>query len=359
MSKKKTLIIAAGVLACVGAVAAVSAQGHRGHWRGGPGQFGGEDGFGLGGSGMGGQGGGDFRGRFAGPLKKDEFDGRTRERFARLDKNSDGVIDAAEIEASMTERQSAWRQMMNKGGPGMDDQIIRMFDTNKDGKVTKDEFVGAVRKQFAEMDLNNDGRITDDDLPPLMRGRNVLAGGQGGAPGQGPGTGPGMGPGTGQGFGGRPGMGFPLLRLLQGADANKDGIITLDEVLAAADTRFLQFDRNKDGVIDKADFDQLRKEMVEYRVKRFIHHFGADKDGKVTREQFNAKAAERFAQMDLNNDGTISREERPGGGRGFGRGRGGPDQGGPGGPGMGPGGDRGPRGPGGPDGPRRPPGDKQ
>ena len=355
MSTKKTLFIAAGVLACIGAVAAVSAQGHRNNWRGGPGQFGSDDGFGLGGHSRGG-----FRERFAGPLTKDEFDAKTRERFARLDKNSDGVIDATEIEASMNERQSAWRKMMNKGGPGIDDRLIRMFDTNKDGKVTKDEYQGVIRKQFAEMDLNNDGRITDDDLPPMMRGRNVLAGGQG--PGQA--FGPGMGPGTGQGFGGRPGMGVPLMRLLRGADANKDGIITLDEVLAAADARFQQLDRNKDGAIDKADFDALRKEMVEYRVKRFIHDFGADKDGKVTREQFNAKATERFAQMDLNNDGTISREERPGGGRWFGRGRGGPGHGGPGmgdsDEGMGPMGTGGGRGPGGPEGPRRgPAGEKQ
>ena len=71
--------------------------------------------------------------------------------------------------------------------------------------------------------------------------------------------------------------------------------------------------------------------MVEYRVKRFIHAYGADKDGKVSREQFMAKAAERFAQMDRNNDGTISRDERPGRGHGFGRG--GPDGGRGGGPG--------------------------
>ena len=354
MSTKKTLFIAAGVLACIGAVAAVSAQGHRQHWRGGPSQFGGDDGFGLGGHGMG--GGGGFRERFAGPLTRDAFDAKTRERFARLDKNSDGVIDAAEIEASMTERMSAWRKMMNRGGPGLDDRMIRMFDANKDGKVTKDEYQGAIRKQFAEMDLNNDGRITDDDLPPMMRGRNVLAGGQGSGAGFGPRMGPGMGPGTGEGLGGRPSMGFPLMRLLQGADVNKDGIITFDEVLTAADARFQQLDRNKDSAIDKTDFDALRKEMVDYRVKRFIHHFGADKDGKVTREQFNAKATERFAQMDYNNDGTIARDERPGGGGWFGRGGHGHGMDGGSGEGMGPTGPGGQRNPAGPEGPRRGPG---
>ena len=82
--------------------------------------------------------------------------------------------------------------------------------------------------------------------------------------------------------------------------------------MAAADKRFAGLDRNKDGVIDTADRDALRAETVDYRVKRFIHCFGADADGKVTKEQFAAKAKERFARMDLNNDGTIGRDERPG-----------------------------------------------
>ena len=73
-----------------------SAQGHRGHWRGGPAQFG-EDG-GVGWTGR------HARRRFGRPLTKDEFDARTRERFARIDKNSDGIIDAAEIEAIVRER---------------------------------------------------------------------------------------------------------------------------------------------------------------------------------------------------------------------------------------------------------------
>ncbi len=306
MSKKTKLLIAAGLLTGLGALAAVSAQGHRTHMRGAGSDFGepGSDRHGMGG----------FGGRLSGPLTKDEYDARHRERFARLDKNNDGVIDATEAEAAMTGQASMWQRMKGRihGGAGDrsggGEMLLRMFDANKDGKVTKDEFLASVRRRFAEMDLNNDGRISDDDLPPMMRGRNGLAGGGGAEP---------------------MGRGMPMLRMLQGADANKDGVITLDEALAAAEKRFAVLDRNKDGAIDKADFDLLRKEMVDYRVKRFIHHYGADKDGKVTREQFMAKAAERFAQLDFNTDGTIGRDERPGGGRWFGRGHhGGPQSGG-------------------------------
>ncbi|MCB1089780.1 MAG: EF-hand domain-containing protein, partial [Verrucomicrobiae bacterium] len=172
MSRKKTLLIAAGTLAVVGAFAGAMAQGGRhGHW-GGP--MGDDQGFH--GPRMGG-----FAYRFRGTLSKEDFDGRARERFARIDKNSDGVLDAAEIEAAMSER-GGWRGRMGKGqghgmrqGGRMGERMLKRFDTNNDGKVTAEEHTAGLRKLFAEMDLDNDGKITDADLPPMMRGRNALA----------------------------------------------------------------------------------------------------------------------------------------------------------------------------------------
>lgn len=345
---KKTIAIAAGVLLTAGAVAAF-AQGHRG-WRGGDGDMmmpgmarGMGDGMGMGMDEHGGMGRGGFMQRWRG-MSASDFDTRTRERFARFDRNSDGVIDATEVEAALAGRMSERHGRRSGEGDGMGQRMLRRFDENRDGKVTREEFNNAVRKRFAEADLNNDGRISDDDLPPMMRGRNVLSEGGGF--------------GHGRGFGG--GMGGGVMGFLRGADANKDGVITLEEAQAESGKMFTQFDRNKDNVVDTADFDAMKKEMTDYRVKRFIHRFGGDKDGKVTREQFDKVAKERFAQMDLNNDGRVTRDEMPGrgrwehhgrdgdeGGRGGHHGRGmmgpggGPGMGGqgpgPGGPGAGPG----------------------
>lgn len=323
MNRKTTLMIAAGVLLAAGGVAALAAQGHRG-WRGD--HMGMEDD----------EGPGPRRGFFGrGELTESEHAARTRERFARLDKNSDGVIDSSEIEAAMTERMGQFRERM---GQRMGDRMLRRFDENRDGKVTRDEFNATVRKIFAEMDLNGDGKISDDDLPPMMRGRGVLA--------ESDGVGP-----MGMGRGRYGGAGGPMMTMLRGADANKDGVITLEEAQAQAGKMFAQWDRNKDNAIDSTDFDAMRKEMTDYRVKRFIHRFGADKDGKITREQFDKVSKERFAMGDLNNDGRITRDEMPGRGhwggrhggdgerdRGERRGRGpmmGPDGGGGPGPGMG------------------------
>jgi Ca2+-binding EF-hand superfamily protein len=195
------------------------------------------------------------------------------------------------------------------------------FDTDRDGKVTRQEALDRVRREFQRMDLDSDGRITDADLPPMMRGRDVLKGGAGGV-------------------GMRGGMGGMMLGRLIEADANKDGIITLEEALAAAGRRFDRADRNKDGAIEKADHDTMRKEMTDYRVRRFLHAHGAGADGKVTREQFFKHAKERFAELDTNNDGRIDRQDRMGGRGMMGRGMGpgheqgdGPGRRGPGGPG--------------------------
>jgi Ca2+-binding EF-hand superfamily protein len=297
---RKTIFIAAGVLLAAGAVAAV-AQGHRA-WRGGDEMHGGWHGERHGADAAMGRGS-----RWRG-MTAEENDTRTRERFARLDRNSDGVIDTAEVEASIAARMSERRgRMGGRAEGGMGQRMLRRFDTNRDAKVTREEFDATVRKRFAELDLNSDGRISDEDLPPMMRGRNILAEG-------------GIGRGRGGGM-----MGF-----VRGADANKDGVITIDEALAEAGKMFGRMDRTKDNVVETADFDLLRKEMTDYRVRRFIHSFGATQDGKITREQFDKVAKERFAQMDLDNDGRVTRDEMPSRGRWGGYGRGGDgDHGGP------------------------------
>ncbi len=307
--RRKTKVVAAVVLVgLAGAIATVAAQGHR-DWRSyrfdRDGFHGGGMGLGVGpGTGMGdGQGGGmqgadmaGRRGMFGRDLSKDEFDGRLRERFARLDKNGDNVLDASEIEAAMSDQMRRRRSGDGAGGPVPNTPalaMLRRLGADKDGKLTRQAFLDRIKAQFADADLDNDGRITDADLPPMLRGRGLIT--------------------TENLKTSR----LPLFRFLGDVEA-RDGAVTFDAVSASATRRFDRMDRNKDGVVDQTDFDALRKDMTEYQIKRFVHRYGADKDGKVTKEQFFAKESQRFAEADINGDGVVDRTES-GGRPGFGQ----------------------------------------
>lgn len=239
-------------------------------------------------------------------MTKADFDAETRAKFAEWDANGDGVVDATEAEARIASRMQ--RRRGRRGGRRWE-RMLRRFDADRDGKVTAAEAEAYVTERFQRMDLTGDGRITDEDLPPMMRGLNILSGDSNMHRGHRFGHG-------GHHRGDRRGM--RMMRHIIGADTNKDGAITLQELQDRAKQRFARFDRNKDGAIDQADRDALRKEMVDYRVLRFMHRFGA-KDGKLTAAQFAKFRDERFAKRDADGDGTIERNEMRGGGRGWGR----------------------------------------
>ncbi len=98
---------------------------------------------------------------------------------------------------------------------------------------------------------------------------------------------------------------------LKDMDADKDGAITLDEFLARRGPTFARFDKNNDGIIDAAEFQAAAKESADYWIKRFIKRFDADRDGKVSKEEFAKARRERFAMRDLNDDGRIGLEDMP------------------------------------------------
>jgi Ca2+-binding EF-hand superfamily protein len=165
MPKKRTLAIAA-ILIAGGAAIAVSAPGHRLHgglmdrWAHGGDRFEMGPGLGLGGG-------------WHGTITREQFDEKVRERFARLDANSDGVIDAAEIEAALAKGTKHHRE--RRAARFGEDR----GEAGRSRSITKSEFLDEMRRRFAQADLDGDGKITDADLPPIMRGRGILSGEQG------------------------------------------------------------------------------------------------------------------------------------------------------------------------------------
>lgn len=105
-------------------------------------------------------------------------------------------------------------------------------------------------------------------------------------------------------------------------DADKDGVVTRTEAEAAAGEAFDRLDTNKDGVLDEAELKAHSEKMTARMAKRGgdgetkggkgagrFERADADKDGKVTRAEFLAKAAPWFKRADTNGDGKVTREE--------------------------------------------------
>jgi hypothetical protein len=97
------------------------------------------------------------------------------------------------------------------------------------------------------------------------------------------------------------------------ADANKDGKVTLQEAQAKAKSRFEKMDKNKNGV--------LAKDELEGRAKR-MERADANKDGLVTFAESQTLVQAWFQKHDQNKDGALSGDELPHGKRGHGEGRG-------------------------------------
>lgn len=128
------------------------------------------------------------------------------------------------------------------------------------------------------------------------------------------------------------GHGDPLARM----DANKDGVVTRAEAIAAADARFAKTDTNGDGKITQdeiqAQRDAMRQRMEQRRAaqggqagadtdaqpgmhRRGGHHgdmmkeMDANGDGVVTQTEAEAAATARFDKLDANHDGRIDQSE--------------------------------------------------
>lgn len=162
------------------------------------------------------------------------------------------------------------------GGPG---GFMRQMDANTDGAITRAEFDAARATHFAARDANSDGALSGEELRRERRGgpdgeRRTERG---------------------------PGRFNP--------DANSDGAITRDEFLAGPIARFERMDANNDGRLTDAEKPDMRRMHGHHRGGG-MRHADADRNGTVTRAEFDAQGAAMFTRMDANNDGRLTEADR-------------------------------------------------
>jgi hypothetical protein len=114
-----------------------------------------------------------------GRITRAEIDSGLERQFATADTNSDGKLDAVELQkyneqrrAERKARYEAWRaknpdaaeksRFVDRGRDGFDP--LKYSDWNRDGFVTPDEFGGKIRAQAMRADRDNDGVLLVEDL---------------------------------------------------------------------------------------------------------------------------------------------------------------------------------------------------
>lgn len=182
--------------------------------------------------------------------------------FTRLDADKDGAVTATE---AGTENETLFNR------------LLRLGDKNKDGKLTREEFVGGLTQK------ETTAPVTGSPSP-------------GGAGGPMP----------------DPEMMFKRL------DANKDGKVTLEEVPAERKENFergmARFDKDSDKSLNLAEFKEMMAGMMAGgrpggELMKKIMEGDKNGDGKLSKDEAPERMRQQFDKIDANSDGYLEKEE--------------------------------------------------
>ena len=114
----------------------------------------------------------------------------------------------------------------------------------------------------------------------------------------------------------------PALAQTAEKSAEKPQGMTLEQFQTKnGDKMFARLDANKDGKISREEFEAFRAQNAKVdaaatkagkRGERMFARFDKDKDGFLSRTEADAVLAWRFKRMDANNDGILTLEELSG-----------------------------------------------
>ena len=101
-----------------------------------------------------------------------------------------------------------------------------------------------------------------------------------------------------------------VLECLAQADLNHDGQITRDELIRSRAANFQRFDRNGDGVLTLDDVPRLLlNTSMGNEFKALLAQFDANRDGKMTRDEFVNGPTVFFDLADGNHNNVVTQAE--------------------------------------------------
>jgi Ca2+-binding EF-hand superfamily protein len=208
-----------------------------------------------------------------GRISLDEYVAAASAHFQQIDTQNKGSVSADQIANSPKAHERIERRAQG---------LVQHLDTAGAGYVTQDEFVAAAKKRFAKLDRSGDGKLTPDELEMPLGDK---------AP-----------------SGKRAQVGEHRFDKL---DANHDGVVTLNEYVAAATAKFKDLDVAGNGRVtaeEIANSPQAHK-RAEKVAEHIAERLDTNGDGMVSKDEFLAKAKSRFARLDKNGDGFLTADE--------------------------------------------------
>lgn len=191
-----------------------------------------------------------------------------------------------------------------KAEGGRAQRMIERLDTDKDGKISLDEFKVQASTTFKAFDADNNGEISKDEVKAqraaFREARKAWREAEAGdaktkARDAMRAAGPGMLHGAG--------------RMFERADTDKNGTLSEAEAVAAAETMFNRRDTNSDGFIETAEFKPMDGRGHGKRAGRMLQRLDLNKDRKVSPEELLQRASMTFLRFDANGDGEVTKDE--------------------------------------------------
>jgi Ca2+-binding EF-hand superfamily protein len=99
--------------------------------------------------------------------------------------------------------------------------------------------------------------------------------------------------------------------MFERADANNDGSVTKEELIAARGQQFAKFDRNSDGYLDSNDVPKRLAERRKQNGGGDMHggQFDTDGDGKVSKDEFINGPTVIFDRADADKNNVLDAKE--------------------------------------------------
>ncbi len=117
-----------------------------------------------------------------------------------------------------------------------------------------------------------------------------------------------------RGFGHGPGhmgmMGPMAHEMLANVDANKDGALSQDEINAAINARFAEFDADKNGSLSLTEFESLWADITKPIAVRAFQFLDPNGDASVAKAELDDRFGSIVSHLDRNKDGALSPEDR-------------------------------------------------